>query len=104
MTDPLCILIVDDEKNIRKTLGMILEPEGFETVEAESAEEGLATFTNEGADLVILDATMHLPDEPRDARAEFAAGMEGAKMFWRELPMLHERDGECVAKGQGHRG
>ncbi|MBY6128038.1 sulfurtransferase [Qipengyuania aquimaris] len=33
-------------------------------------------------DLVILDATMHLPDEPRDARAEFAAGhIPGARFL-----------------------
>lgn len=33
-------------------------------------------------DLVILDATMHLPDEPRDARAEFAAAhIPGARFL-----------------------
>ncbi|MFH1278223.1 MAG: sigma-54 dependent transcriptional regulator [Candidatus Eisenbacteria bacterium] len=52
------ILVVDDEKNIRRTLGMILRPEGFETAEAESAEEGLASFTKEGADVVILDVKL----------------------------------------------
>ncbi|MBX7541150.1 sulfurtransferase [Qipengyuania sphaerica] len=33
-------------------------------------------------DLVILDATMHLPDDPRDARKEFAAGhIPGARFL-----------------------
>ena len=38
------VLIVDDEKNIRRTLRMVLEGAGFATVEAGSAEEGLATI------------------------------------------------------------
>ncbi len=52
------ILIVDDERNIRRTLDMILGPEGFETVGAESGEEALKVFGGEGADLVILDVKL----------------------------------------------
>lgn len=35
------VLVVDDEKNIRRTLRMILEGEGVEVVDTESAEEAL---------------------------------------------------------------
>jgi two-component system nitrogen regulation response regulator NtrX len=52
------ILVVDDEKNIRRTLGMILRPEGFEVLEAESGEEALGLFGDEGTDLVILDVQL----------------------------------------------
>ena len=37
---------------------MILEPEGFETIEAESGEEALKVFGDIGADLVVLDVKL----------------------------------------------
>ncbi|MBZ0121126.1 MAG: sigma-54 dependent transcriptional regulator, partial [Sandaracinaceae bacterium] len=52
------ILVVDDEKNIRRTLRMVLEGEGFAVDEAESAEQGLATVEQNDVDLVILDVRL----------------------------------------------
>ncbi len=52
------ILVIDDEKNIRRTLGMVLAPEGFDVAEAGSAEEGLAALAKEPADLVLLDLNL----------------------------------------------
>jgi two-component system nitrogen regulation response regulator NtrX len=49
------ILVVDDEKNIRRTLRMVLEGAGLEVSEAESAEDGLTKLEAGGIDLVILD-------------------------------------------------
>lgn len=49
------ILVVDDEKNIRRTLRMVLEGAGFDVLEAESGEDGLATIEREEVDLVLLD-------------------------------------------------
>ena len=49
------ILVVDDEKNIRRTLRMVLEGAGFDVMEAESGEDGLATLERDEIDLVILD-------------------------------------------------
>ncbi|MBI2895710.1 MAG: sigma-54-dependent Fis family transcriptional regulator, partial [Deltaproteobacteria bacterium] len=49
------ILVCDDEKNIRKTLSMTLEGEGFATRTAASAEEALRILADEPIDLVILD-------------------------------------------------
>ncbi len=51
------ILVVDDEKNIRRTLRMVLEGAGFEVLDAESAEEGLALL-DDAIDLVILDVRL----------------------------------------------
>ena len=48
------ILVVDDEKNIRRTLRMVLEGSGFGTLEAASAEEGLEQLAAHEVDLVIL--------------------------------------------------
>ncbi len=49
------ILVIDDEKNIRKTLTLVLSSEGYEAVSFGSAEEGLKYMEAEGADLLILD-------------------------------------------------
>ena len=51
------ILVVDDERNIRRTLGLVLNGEGYRVAEAESAEQALAML--EGGqtpvDLAIID-------------------------------------------------
>ncbi|MDH3202461.1 MAG: sigma-54 dependent transcriptional regulator [Myxococcales bacterium] len=52
------ILVVDDEKNIRRTLRMVLEGSGFSALEAGSAEEGLEALENHEVDLVILDVRL----------------------------------------------
>jgi two-component system nitrogen regulation response regulator NtrX len=52
------ILIVDDEKNIRRTLEMVLEGAGFRTMGAETAEAGLAIIESNEIDLVILDVRL----------------------------------------------
>lgn len=49
------ILIIDDEKNIRKSLTMILESEGYSVESVESGEEGLSLVEKEAFDLAILD-------------------------------------------------
>ena len=53
------ILIVDDEKNIRRTLSMVLEGEGHTTIEAASiAEAQDALAANPSIDLVLLDVKL----------------------------------------------
>ena len=52
------ILICDDEKNIRRTLGMVLEGLGHRIVEAGSGEEALSLLEREDFDLVILDVRL----------------------------------------------
>jgi two-component system nitrogen regulation response regulator NtrX len=52
------ILIVDDEKNIRRTVRMVLEGEGFGVEEASSGEEALARLPDVGADVMLLDVQL----------------------------------------------
>jgi two-component system nitrogen regulation response regulator NtrX len=52
------ILIIDDEAEIRKSLRMILEYEGYEVLEASSGAEGLILAERETPDLVFLDVKM----------------------------------------------
>jgi two-component system, NtrC family, nitrogen regulation response regulator NtrX len=74
------VLVVDDEKNIRRTLRMVLETEGYAVSEAETAEEGLKILEAEPVDLGLFD--VRLP------------GMDGltllsrARELWRDLPVI----------------
>jgi putative two-component system response regulator len=52
------ILIVDDEKTVRRSLNKCLTMNGFACEEASNAEEAMATLRHKPADLVILDIMM----------------------------------------------
>jgi two-component system nitrogen regulation response regulator NtrX len=52
------ILIVDDEKNIRRTVRMVLEGEGFSVEEAGSGEETLARLPDIVPDVILLDVQL----------------------------------------------
>ena len=52
------ILVIDDEGEIRKSLRMVLEYEGFDCVEAPSGPEGIDTLRREMPDAVLLDIKM----------------------------------------------
>jgi len=55
-----CILIIDDEPQIRHFLRISLKTEGYELLEAENGEAGLALCARNSPELVILD--LGLPD------------------------------------------
>lgn len=73
------ILLIDDEPQICRFMRISLGAEGFDYLEAESAERGLALAALEQPDLVILD--LGLPD--RD-------GFEALKSLrqWSKVPVL----------------
>ncbi len=52
------ILVIDDEPNLRHTLGYALQQEGYEVVSAVDGEEGIALFANARPDVVILDVML----------------------------------------------
>jgi two-component system nitrogen regulation response regulator NtrX len=52
------VFIVDDEKNIRRAVRMVLEGEGYAVEEASSGEEALARLPDIGADVVLLDVQL----------------------------------------------
>ena len=49
------ILLIDDEASIQKSLSDILEDEGFSSICASSAEEGLELLETRNIDLILLD-------------------------------------------------
>jgi two-component system KDP operon response regulator KdpE len=54
------LLVIDDEPQIRKFLGIGLAAQGYEVIEAATGREGLELLASRGADLVVLD--LGLPD------------------------------------------
>jgi two-component system nitrogen regulation response regulator NtrX len=54
---PRTVMVVDDARNIRRALGLILESEGYQMVEAGTAEEAAETLARAASpvDLVVLD-------------------------------------------------
>lgn len=52
------LLIVDDDANLRHTLGYAFRQEGFEVVTAEDGTQGLMSFRQTHPDLVILDVML----------------------------------------------
>jgi CheY-like chemotaxis protein len=49
------ILVVDDERNIRRTLRMVLEGDGLEVRDAERAEDALSILAEESVDVLVTD-------------------------------------------------
>jgi len=56
------ILIIDDERSIRKTLNEILSYEGFKVEEASDGDEGLKMFAEKNYDVVLCDIKMPRTD------------------------------------------
>jgi two-component system nitrogen regulation response regulator NtrX len=52
------VLLVDDEANIRRMIGALLQSDGYETVEAPDGNAALARLIEEAPDVVLLDLMM----------------------------------------------
>jgi PAS domain S-box-containing protein len=57
-TQPLRVLVVDDEPQVRQVLSALLTSEGHEVLTAKDGVEGLRCFLNSKFDLVITDKAM----------------------------------------------
>lgn len=74
------ILIIDDEKAIRKTLGEILSYEGYKIDDAENGDEGLKKIREKTYDVVLCDIKM-----PKVDGLEF---LEKAKEINPDVPII----------------
>ena len=52
------ILIIDDDAGLRKSLTLILSDAGYDVVQAEDGEQGLATAREQEPDLILCDVRM----------------------------------------------
>jgi len=53
-----CILIIEDEVQVRKLTRQMLELEGLDVIEAGDGDSGLRAFTENEVDLIITDIIM----------------------------------------------
>jgi CheY-like chemotaxis protein len=65
--DSACVLVIDDEEDVRETLRDVVEMEGCSAILAASAKEGMAILERQKPCLIILDLMM--------------PGMNGAEML-----------------------
>jgi len=83
------ILIVDDEKNIRRTLRMVLEGESHVVHEAGSIAEAEAVLSREPIDLVLLDVKLGDHDNGIDLlRTLKSRGDDGMSSRTSEIPVV----------------
>jgi two-component system KDP operon response regulator KdpE len=76
---PARILVIDDEPQIRRFLGISLRAQGYDVDEAATGADGLAALATGGADLVVLD--LGLPDmDGRDVLRDLRA--------WSPVPVI----------------
>ena len=66
------ILYIDDDRDYRDAVRVILESNGYKMVEASTAEEGLRVYKDAGPDLIIVDLMM----EEIDAGTSFVKELQ----------------------------
>jgi DNA-binding NtrC family response regulator len=66
------VLVIDDEAPIREIVRYLLERAGYDVLDADSAEAGLALFRKHGPSLVITDILM-----PNKTGLEILAAFQG---------------------------
>jgi len=82
------ILIIDDEKNIRRTLRMVLESEGNAVHEAGSIAEAETILARESIDLILLDVKLGDDNGLDLLRTLKSRGEDGMSSRTSEIPVV----------------
>jgi DNA-binding NtrC family response regulator len=81
---PITVLVVDDEKNIRRTLSMVLGGDGYRVVEADSGERALDVIARADTPIDVAVLDLKLPGLSGIQVLERLRAEEGT----RELPVI----------------
>jgi DNA-binding NtrC family response regulator len=82
------VLIVDDEKNIRRTLRMVLEGEGHVVHEAGSSAEAEGVLAQHPVDVIVLDVKLGDDNGLELLRALKSRGEDGMASKTSEIPVV----------------
>jgi len=75
------VLYVDDDQDFLDALRAILESNGYEMLEARSAEEGIAVFKARSPDLVLVDMMMEEVDSGANVVKEIRASGSSVPIY-----------------------
>lgn len=102
------ILVVDDERDLRKTVVRILRPLGYQVAEADDVDSAMNAVAGEAFDLVITDQRMPLGGVDDAPGADPRAGIilvERVRGNGSNIPMiLHTSEMDGEARELLHRG
>ena len=91
------VLIVDDEPDIRSSVGQILEVSGFEVIEAENGKDCIEKLQQFSPDLVLLDIMM-----PGMSGWDVAAKLKDDPK-WNNIPIIFlTAKGDTMSVGMGN--
>ncbi len=92
------VLVVDDEPQVRETIGEALSLEGYEVTEASNGAEALALLRTVQPDVIVLDLWMPIMDgwEFRKAQVQSHPGIPLVVLS--ALDLSHERLAELRAE------
>lgn len=115
---PACILVVDDQPDLRAMLKMALEKAGYQIREAENGEKALRVLREQKIDCVVMDVVMPVMDgleacrrlrefsrvpvlllSARDAEEDLVEGLNAGAYDYMIKPF---RPRELVARIQSH--
>jgi DNA-binding response OmpR family regulator len=80
------VLLVDDDKAILRSIGLVLEKNGFSTDIAETGEEALSKLKSQSYDVLLVD--LKLPDMEGTEILSQVKALEAVKIMLTGFPSL----------------
>lgn len=92
------ILVIDDEENLRHMLQVLLEKNGYQSIEARNGVEGLVVIAGGGVDCILCDIRMPELDGPGFLEQAVATGYQGTIIMMSAYGTI-DTAVECMKKG-----
>ena len=89
------VMVVDDEPDIRETVKIVLEKNGYTVITAVSGDDGLKKWKVEKPDLVLMDIMM-----PGTPSKEIIPQMKGTKVAYISVVRVSEAEKSDLMKAR----